>query len=145
MWKSEHSEETAAPAAAVWAILADAEGWPTWNPGLSKAFLNGPLAPGVSGEVILANGMQRKFDVYQVHDSTFFSYGGTMPGARQEFLQRIEPLGDGRTRVTLGHTINGPASLLYGLMFGRVIRGYLPTAVRQLAAKAERDSKANHR
>jgi Polyketide cyclase / dehydrase and lipid transport. len=140
MWESEHSEETAAPAGAVWTILADAEGWPIWNPGYSKARLDGPLAAGATGEVTLANGMERKFDVYQVKDSTFFSYGGTMPGARQEFLQRVERLGDGRTRVTLGHTIKGPASLLYGLLFGRVIRGYLPTAVRQLVAKAERES-----
>jgi hypothetical protein len=141
MWKSEHSEETAAPAATVWAILADASGWPTWNPGYSKARLDGPLTAGATGEVTLSNGWERKFEVYQVKDSTFFSYGGTMPGARQEFLQRIEPLGKRRTRVTLGHTIAGPASLLYGLLFGRIIRGYLPTAVRQLVAKAETDSK----
>jgi polyketide cyclase/dehydrase/lipid transport protein len=140
MWKSEHVEETTAPAAAVWAILADAEGWPKWNPGYSKAHLDGPLAARATGAVTLPNGMERKFVVYEVEDSTFFSYGGTMPGARQQFVQRVEPLGDGRTRVTFGHLIEGPASVLYGVLFGRVIRGYLPTAVRQLVAKAETES-----
>ena len=137
MWKSEHTEETAAPAATVWAILADAEGWPTWNPGYSKASLDGPLAAGTTGEVTLSNGMERRFEIFEVDGSSFFSYGGTMPGARQEFLQRVEPLPGGRTRVTFGHTIQGPASMAYGLLFGRVIRGYLPTAVRQLVAKAD--------
>jgi hypothetical protein len=137
MWKSEHSEETAASAAAVWAILADTQGWPAWNPGYSKARLDGPLAAGATGEVTLSNGWERTFEIFQVEDSTFFSYGGTMPGARQEFLQRVERLADGRTRVTFGHTIEGLAWPLYGLLFGRIIRGYLPTAVRQLVAKAE--------
>src|SRR6202171_5572422 len=142
MWKSEHSEETAAPAAAVWAILADATGWPTWNPGYSKARLDGPLAAGATGKVTLSNGWERKFEVYQVRDSTFFSYGGSMPGARQEFLQRVEPLRERRIRVTFGHTIAGPPSVLYGLLFGRIIRGYLPTAVRPLGAQAGAASKA---
>lgn len=144
MWKSEHSEETAALATVVWAILADAGGWPTWNPGYSKARLDGPLAAGATGEVTLPNGMQRRFEVYQVMDSTFLSYGGSMPGAKQEFIQRVEPLEDGRTRVTFAHTIEGPASLLYGVLFGRIIRGYLPTAARQLVAKAETESAVTH-
>ncbi|HXA41423.1 MAG TPA: SRPBCC family protein [Candidatus Solibacter sp.] len=137
MWKSEHREETVARADVVWGILADAEGWPRWNPGYSKAHLDGPLAAGTTGEVTLANGMERKFEVYDVDGSTFFSYGSSMPGAKQEFLQRVESLDDGRTRVTFGHTIEGPASMVYGLLFGRIIRGYLPTAVRQLVAQAE--------
>src|SRR5918999_4983288 len=30
----------------VWQVLADLEGWPTWNPGIRSVALDGPLAPG---------------------------------------------------------------------------------------------------
>jgi hypothetical protein len=60
-----------------------------------------------------------------------------VPGGRQRFLNRIEPAGPGRTRVTLGHTIEGPLWPLFGNLFGRIIRGYLPTALKQLVAMAE--------
>jgi len=60
-----------------------------------------------------------------------------MTGASQRFIQSIERLDGGRSRVTLAHTIEGPASWFYGLLFGRIIRGYLPTALSKLVAKAE--------
>ena len=75
--------------------------------------------------------------VYEVESGTFFAYGGDIPGARQRFLQRVEHLATGRTRVTLGHTIAGVTWPLFGLLFGRTIRAYLPKALSQAVAKAE--------
>ena len=34
--------------------VADTQGWPAWNPGYSKARLDGPLAAGATGEVTLS-------------------------------------------------------------------------------------------
>lgn len=139
MWRSEHSLETTASPTAVWRLLVDADGWPAWNPGLSVAHLDGRCEVGTGGQVKLPNGMVRKFTILDVQDETLLVYGDQdrVLGACQRFLHRITPLGEGRTRVTLGHTIEGPTSLLFGNLFGRIIRGYLPTAAKQLVASAE--------
>jgi len=85
-------------------------------------------------------GAVRKFTLLDVEEEVSLVYGDrdAVLGACQRFLHYITPLGEGRTRVTLGHTIEGPTSLLFGNLFGRIIRGYLPTASRQLIASAER-------
>ena len=137
MWKSEFSAETAAPPEAVWRVLAGVEGWPTWNPGLAAAHLDGPLQTGAQGSIKLPRGPIRPFTVYEADPLRSLTYGGDVPGGRQRFLNRIEALGPGLTRVTLGHTIEGPLWPLFGILFGRIIRGYLPTALKQLVAMAE--------
>ena len=137
MWKSEFSAETTASPDAVWQVLADVDGWPSWNPGYSAAHLDGPLDRGSIGSLTLARGDTRPFTVYEVDPPTFLSYGGHVPGGRQLFWNRIEAAANGQTRVVLGHTIEGPLWPVWGYLFGRVIRGYLPTALKELVAKAE--------
>ena len=137
MWKSEFSAETAASPEAVWQVLAGVEGWPTWNPGYTAAHLDGPLQSGAQGSIKLPRGPSRPFTVYEVDPQRSLTYGGDVPGGRQRFLNRIEPLGPSRTRITLGHTIEGWTWPLFGVLFGRIIRGYLPTALKQLVAMAE--------
>ena len=42
-----HAEvEAAAPPESVWAVLAEIDKWPRWNPDVKSASLAGPLAPG---------------------------------------------------------------------------------------------------
>jgi uncharacterized protein YndB with AHSA1/START domain len=137
VWKSEFSAETAASPEAVWDVLADVSAWPSWNPGYRDAQLDGSFVAGTTGSVTLPNGWKRPFTMYEVEPGVSFAYGSAMPGARQRFFQRVERLNGGRSRVTLTHTIEGPASWFFGLLFGRIIRGYLPTALSQLVAKAE--------
>jgi hypothetical protein len=95
------------------------------------------LANGATGSVTLPNGWERPIVVYEVEPGASFTYGGDIPGARQRFVQRVEHLGTDRTRVTLGHTIAGATWPLFGLLFGRTIRAYLPKALSQAVAKAE--------
>jgi len=38
--------EITAPPHRVWALLSDIDRWPTWNPLVQRAVLNGPLQPG---------------------------------------------------------------------------------------------------
>jgi len=60
-----------------------------------------------------------------------------VPGAVLRFQHQIEAIDDTRSRVTLGATIDGPMAQVWGLVIGRQIASYLPTAVRQMAARAE--------
>lgn len=137
MWKTEHSEVTTASPEAVWRVVADVADWPAWNPGYSTASLDGPASTGTSGSVTLPNGMRRGFTIVDARPGAAFVIGGSGPGVRQQFSHLIEPLGDGTTKVTMAATMEGLLSPVFARLFGHVIAGYTPTAVRQLVAQAE--------
>lgn len=137
MWKTEHSEDTVAEPEAVWRVWTDVEGWSSWNPGIAWARLEGPFQAGTVGRTKPAKGPEGTFTVANVEPGTSFVNEAKMAGARLRFLHRVERLGDGRSRVTMGASMAGPLASLYGMMFGRNIKAYMPTAVRQLVAKAE--------
>lgn len=137
MWKTEHSVETTARPNAVWVLLEDADDWPSWNPGLTSAHLNGTLHNGTTGRTTQASGQRGEFTVRDVQEGTHFVNEAKVPGAVLRFHHNIEAVDSARTRVTLGATLDGPMAPLWGLMFGRAIARYMPTAVRQLVARAE--------
>ena len=137
MWKTEHSEITTASPEAVWRLAADVADWPTWNPGYTAATLDGPASDGTAGTVTLPNGMRRPFIVVDARPGSAFVIGASGPGVRQRFIHRMELLGDGQTKVTMAATMEGFLSPVFARLFGKVIAGYTPTAVRQLVAKAE--------
>jgi hypothetical protein len=137
MWKTEHSADTSAHQDALWRLLADADGWPSWNPGLSSAHLNGPLRNGTTGQTTQANGQKGNFTVRELEVGTYFVNEARVPGAVLRFQHRIQAVGEDRSRVTLGASIDGPMAPVWGLIFGREIAGYMPEAVRQLVSRAE--------
>lgn len=137
MWKTEHSVETTARPNTIWGLLAEADGWPSWNPGLASAHLDGPLQNGTTGQTTQASGQKGKFTVMDVQEGAHFVNEARVPGAVLRFQHTIETIDQSRTRVTLGATLDGPMALVWGLIFGRTIAGYMPTAVRQLAARAQ--------
>jgi hypothetical protein len=137
MWKTEYSVETTARQSAVWTLLADADGWPSWNPGLSSAHLDGPLRNGTTGRTTQANGQRGNFTVRELEMGACFINEARVPGAVLRFQHRIEAVDGARSRVTLGATIDGPMTPIWGLVFGRQIAAYMPQAVRQLVSRAE--------
>lgn len=137
MWKTEHSETTTASREAVWSVVRDFERWADWNPGYRAAHLDGDLAPGTPGTVVLANGMKRPFSVVEASPMDSLVIGGSGPGITQRFHHSIEPLATGGCRVSMAATIEGPLTPVFSRLFGRVMAGYYPTAVHQLVATAE--------
>jgi hypothetical protein len=137
MWKTEYSVDTSARQDALWKLLADADGWPSWNPGLSSAHLDGPLSNGTTGRTRQANGQRGNFTVRELEVGSYFVNEAKIPGAVLRFQHRIETVGEARNRVTLGATIEGPVAPVWGLFFGRQIAGYMPEAVRRLVSRAE--------
>ena len=137
MWKTEHSVDTTARQDTLWSLLADADGWPLWNPGLSSAQLDGPLQNGTTGRATQSSGHKGHFTVTEFQEGAYFVNEAKVPGAVLRFQHRIETVDEARSRVTLGATIDGPMAPVWRLVIGRQIAGYLPTAVRQWAARAE--------
>ena len=63
MWDFEHSVEAPVSRERVWAVWTDIESWPSWNPGVVRVELNGPLAEGATGSVRAAGGPASKLRV----------------------------------------------------------------------------------
>lgn len=140
MWKTEHTVTTGASPEAVWQVVADVEHWASWNPGYRDAGLDGPASPGTSGWVTLANGMHRPFTLVEATPLRSFVIGASGPGIEQRFAHRIEPIPAGGARVSMAATMEGPLTPIFSRLFGRIMAGYYPTAVRQLVATAEGQS-----
>jgi hypothetical protein len=81
--------------------------------------------------------MRRPFTVVDARPGSAFVIGGSGRGVRQRFIHRMEPLGNGQTKVMMAATLEGLLSPEFARLFGNVIAGYTPTAVRQLVAKAK--------
>jgi hypothetical protein len=136
-WKFEHAERTTASPTEVWRVVSDVEAWPAWNPGYRAAHLDGSLEPGTPGQVTLANGIKRPFTLVEAVPGRSFVIGGSGMGTRQSFEHTIEALPDGGSRVSMAATMQGPLVPLFSRIFGRIMAGYYPTAVKQLVATAE--------
>ncbi|MTD44691.1 hypothetical protein GKE82_10415 [Conexibacter sp. W3-3-2] len=134
-----------ASAEAVWAVLADVEARPRWHPRLQRAWLDGPLAPGVRGglhpertrPVDLEVGVvqpQRRLTLVGVHG---------LPVARGTYEHELRPLGDDACEVTLRMRVDGPAARLVALLAGRLLRAWAqPGPLQALGALArERDAR----
>src|ERR1700682_2150114 len=130
MWKTESSANTSADHDALCSLLADADGWPSWNPGLSSAHLDGPLQNGTTGRTTQSSGHKGHFTVTELQVGAYFVNEAKVPGAVLRFQHRIEAVDEARSRVTLGATIDGLMAPVWRLVIGRHIAGYLPTAVR---------------
>jgi len=136
-WKTEHSQETTASPDAVWRVVADFDGWPSWNQGYREAHLDGSLEAGTPGRVTLANGMRRPFALVEARPGRSLVIGASGPGIRQEFGHAIEPLATGGSLVSMAATMDGPLVPIFSRIFGRIMAGYYPTAVTQLVRAAE--------
>ncbi len=109
-----------APPARVWAVLTDFARMPSWNPFIKS--ISGDLAPGARLSVTIAppgkSGMQFKPTVLSVRPDCELRWLGRLliPGVFDgEHYFLLEPLSEGRTRLTQGEKFSG---LLVGLLSG---------------------------
>jgi hypothetical protein len=137
VWKTEHTETTTASPDEVWRVVSDFERWAAWNPGYREAHLDGDLRPGTPGRVVLANGLKRPFSLVEAIPATSLVIGASGLGLTQRFGHTIEALPSGGSKVTMAASMDGLLTPILSRVFGRVMAGYYPTAVRQLVATAE--------
>jgi uncharacterized protein YndB with AHSA1/START domain len=137
MWAAEHSIETSAQAPAVWRLWADVGRWPEWNAGVKSIELEGPFAAGSTivmtppGDepVVLRITEARKPDLFvDEADGGDFVVRTT---------HRVDPVADGRSRITYRVEIVGPAADTLGAEIGPEISGDFPEVLAALAARAE--------
>lgn len=127
------THDVPAPAAVVWALLADYRRDPEWRTGVlsMEPSTEGPARPGTTThEVMRLAGSTRTVDaVVEAVDPGARLTWRTTAGADAHGLRRVEPAGTDRCRVTLGITIraHGADRLL------------VPVVRRMVARNLERD------
>ncbi|GAA1015658.1 hypothetical protein GCM10009551_103810 [Nocardiopsis tropica] len=138
----DHTREIAAPAALVWQALTDFDSYGEWNPFAVSARCD--LRPGgvVSMRVALFPGrvMTQNEIVVSVQEGRGFSYrmkpapAGLLRSIRD---QRIDDLGDGRSRYTSHFQLDGPLSPVVGALLGPSLRRGFDGNVDGLVGRAE--------
>jgi hypothetical protein len=130
-WSTTATLEGDVAADAVWrAAYADASAWPSWNPELASAVLDGALQLGAVARIRFRTGLRLRFTVTEFEQGRLFTDEARLPGARMAHRHELEQLGDNRCRLTNTITIRGPLSSLWARLAGRRAAAALPAGQR---------------
>ena len=132
----EHSIETSASPAAVWALWSDVGRWVEWDTSVSAMRMDGPFAPGGTGVMTIEGQGDIEFRLTDVEPGIGFTDETVLPVATLRFGHTMTPLPGGRLRVTHRVTIDGPAA--QGM--GPQVTADVPDAMAGLVAIAERET-----
>ena len=115
----------AAPAARVWSILADVEGWPTWTQSVTSVDFDGPLAPGAKAKIRQPKLPLTTWTVAEVVPGVSFTWEAKAPGSHATGWHEVTPTGGGTCQVRLALEQAGPLGSLVGLLYHRSTKRYV--------------------
>ena len=136
---AESSRELDVPADVVWDLWADVPARPGWHPRLEWARLDGPLAPGTSGQLKPRGTRPVDLRVDTVEPGRRLVLAGVhaLPIATGRYVHEVQPLGDDRCRVTHRMSVDGPAARVVARLAGRLLRAWAqPEPLDRFAALA---------
>ena len=131
----QHRLETAASPAALWRLYSDVTTWPRWDAAFEEVTLDGPFAPGSAGLLKLRGQNPLAFRIVEVEPERGFVDETEIPGGVVRFRHRIEPLDDGRVRLTHEVEVDAPSPVAERL--GEKITAGIPHTMGAIAALAE--------
>ena len=122
----------------VWAVWADPDGFPEWDPREERTELRGPFAAGSTIDSKQKGNPGGVSTITTVEPGRRWSAESPLPGGQLRIDHVVEPAGDGRVRVGKRYDVTGPLTLLFRLYYGpRVLRA-LPASFAALEAEAAR-------
>ena len=128
--------DVAATPARVFALWADASGWPAWDPDLDAASLDGPFAPGTRGVLKPRGAPRTRIELVSVEPGRGFVAVARLPLCRLVFEHGIEPLADG-CRVSHAVRFEGALAAVFRRLIGGNVRRGLPGTMAGLKRAAE--------
>jgi uncharacterized protein YndB with AHSA1/START domain len=125
---------------AVWTVLSDVEHMPEWTPSMTSVEINdGPNPPDVGTQVRIEQPKMR-LAIWLVDEwdpPRHFAWISESAGVTTQAEHLVEPLPDGRSRVTLAITQTGGLAWLIGrLAMGRT-RQYVDAELAGLKARVK--------
>jgi uncharacterized protein YndB with AHSA1/START domain len=135
-WEFEHSVHALVSRERVWALWTDVSGWPSWNPGVGRAKLEGLLTEGATGTVRAAGGPTSTLKVVAIEPGRRFVTETSERLMRLRFEQELAEVEAGELRVTHRVRMTGPATPLMRHTVGARLQRSIPEAVAALVELA---------
>lgn len=137
MWSVEHSVDTPAAPAAVWALYTDVSSWPSWNSAVAEVNLLGPFAAGATGTLTPPGAGPLPLRIVEAEpDRGYVSETAIADTVTLRTTCRLAPAPAGGTHITHRVELVGPAAPHFAQSFGPVLAAGVPGAVEALAARA---------
>lgn len=134
-WEFEHSAESEAPPAGVWERYTNVDEWREWSKGVEESSLEGEFEVGSQGTSKPPNLPKSRFELIEVEPERRFVSKSKLPGGTLRLEHMIEPA-NGGTRITHRAKFEGPLSVVWIPVVGRIIKRELPDSVERLAELA---------
>jgi len=127
-----------APTEVVWGLTVDVTNWPTITPTMTRIerLDEGPMHDGSSARVKQPRQTAAVWTVTRLEQGREFTWQTRRMGLTMTGSHRVESLGD-HCRNTLTLDVDGPGSVLFGRLFGRVMRSSIATENAGFRERAE--------
>src|SRR5215212_1403441 len=143
MWEFEHSVRAPASRDRVWSLYTDVSGWPSWNPGVARAELDGPVAEGATGTVRAAGGPTSTLKVIAMEPDRRFVTEVSERLMRLRFEYELADAGSGQLFITHRVRMTGLATPLMRRTVGPRLERSIPAALATLVEFATAPSPEN--
>jgi len=137
------SATSTAPPEAFFARWEDMDTWPEWDDAVAWTRLDGPFAVGTTGVLKPKGGPKVRFVIEVLEPGSEFTDVSSVPGARLRIRHLVAVGTDGRTRVDIEVTVDGPLAWLWAVTLGRSIASSTPEGLSKLVTAAESDAAAS--
>jgi uncharacterized protein YndB with AHSA1/START domain len=135
---AEATVRISAPRDRVWALMADVSGWPSWNPGIASAQIDGELSRGA--RIVWKSGPGTiRSTVADVQPGERLSWTGSLMGIQAIHVWTLDTEGD-ETTVTTQESWEGLVVRLTKESSQRALDDALATGLRYLKAVAEKSA-----
>ena len=124
-----------APPETVWSVMSDIESWPTWNPDIKEAKLEGPLAPGTSFRWRAGTALVSELQV--VDPPREIAWTGRTMGIRAVHVYRFDP-SNGGTLARSSESWKGLIPAVFKGYSRRTLQRGIEDSLRRLKVQSER-------
>jgi hypothetical protein len=138
MYEFSAQAEITADAESVWAVVADVDGWPAWDPHEQDARLDGPFAPGTTGWSKPNGGPATDWTITEVDPLRSWASECGLPGGKIAGRNTFEPRAGGKLRCVKTVRVYGPLAPLFRFYFGRRMRADMLKTFAALEREAAR-------
>jgi uncharacterized membrane protein len=117
----EMTVEVDAPADRLWHAVADVEKWPQWTASMREVswLTAGGLVRGGRAQVRQPAMPALVWEVCDLEPGTSFSWRTASPGLTTTAVHRVQPVGAGKSKLTIGIAQSGLMAGFVGLLVGR--------------------------
>jgi hypothetical protein len=143
MWEYDHSLDTSASAATVWACYQDIDTWPKWNATMDTMQIDGPFKAGTTG-VIMAKPMgghpadPAPYKLLEVNDGESFTQEIEITDTvNMMSTSTITALPEGGSRIHQKNVFIGDGSNEMGAELGELLKEGLVTDMESLKGLVE--------